>query len=72
MKVNVFAAVYELMQEKLAHNIRPPMVPVLEIYEKLCPKGYNLEMINRELNAEITNGRIGKSRGINGDLYYLE
>lgn len=72
MKINVFGTMYDLMQEKLANNIRPPFIPAIEIYKKLCPKGYTIEAINRELDQEIKDGRIGKSRGINDDLYYIE
>lgn len=72
MKIDVFGVIYDLMQEKLANNIRPPMIPIVEIYKKLCPKGFTLEHIQREINKEMEAGRIGRSRGINGDLYYIE
>lgn len=72
MKANVFATIYELTHDKIAKNIHPPHVPWIEIYQKLCPLGYSAELIQRELNSELKAGRIGKHRGINGDIYFIE
>lgn len=72
MKIDVFGVIYELTLEKTAHNIQPPMIPVIEIYKKLYPKGFTLEHIQRELNREIEAGRISRHRGINGDMYLME